>query len=67
MDQQKLSKPSKRCATCGKKMNKCMRIIGLCRCGNVYCSLHRTHECPFDYSTLRKTMTNVEKAQIDII
>ncbi|KAL8467476.1 hypothetical protein ACS0TY_030931 [Phlomoides rotata] len=40
-----------RCTTCRKRVG----LTGFsCRCGNLFCSLHRysdKHECPFDYRT----------------
>lgn len=39
----------KRCGTCRKRVG----LTGFnCRCGNIFCSIHRysdKHECPFDY------------------
>ncbi|PIN18774.1 putative Zn-finger protein [Handroanthus impetiginosus] len=39
----------KRCGTCRKRVG----LTGFnCRCGNIFCSVHRysdKHECPFDY------------------
>lgn len=68
-------KPKKRrCA-----VKDCKRKIGLtgfeCRCGGLYCSLHRyanTHECSYDYQTeernkLRKDNPVVQNAKIDKI
>ncbi len=57
----------KRCMTCGKKLNQSMRIVGLCRCGNVYCSAHRSHDCNFDYTELRKPLRGSLKSQVDAI
>ena len=35
---------------CNKKMTPAEKIIGLCKCGNTYCSKHRhDHDCTFDY------------------
>ena len=40
-----------RCATCRKRVG----LTGFnCRCGNMYCALHRysdKHDCQFDYQT----------------
>lgn len=40
-----------RCTTCKKRLG----LTGFnCRCGNLFCSVHRysdKHECPFDYRT----------------
>ncbi|KAK6120788.1 hypothetical protein DH2020_045464 [Rehmannia glutinosa] len=41
----------KRCGTCRKRVG----LTGFnCRCGSIFCSVHRysdKHECPFDYRT----------------
>ncbi|KAL2940823.1 Zinc finger A20 and AN1 domain-containing stress-associated protein 8 [Bienertia sinuspersici] len=48
------AKPNKgpnRCTTCKKRVG----LTGFnCRCGNLFCAMHRysdKHECPFDYRT----------------
>lgn len=47
----KLKEGPNRCTTCRKRVG----LTGFsCRCGNLFCSLHRysdKHECPFDYRT----------------
>eukprot|EP01137_Pigoraptor_chileana_P001763 Opistho-2@39798 len=44
-------KPKNRCHSCSKKVG----LTGFsCRCGGVYCGIHRysdRHECAFDYKT----------------
>ncbi|KAJ4771539.1 Zinc finger A20 and AN1 domain-containing stress-associated protein 6 [Rhynchospora pubera] len=44
-----VKKPANRCAVCNKKV----RLMGFqCRCGNVFCSVHRysdKHGCNFNY------------------
>ncbi|CAG7667386.1 unnamed protein product, partial [Allacma fusca] len=48
-DDKKPSKPKNRCDTCKKKVG----LTGFdCRCGGLYCSLHRysdKHDCSFNY------------------
>ena len=51
----KSDKPKKRrCAICKKKLS----ILDFgCRCGNLYCSVHRLpeqHNCSFDYEKMGK-------------
>ncbi|EEE56499.1 hypothetical protein OsJ_05747 [Oryza sativa Japonica Group] len=47
----KVKEGPNRCATCRKRVG----LTGFnCRCGNMYCALHRysdKHECQFDYRT----------------
>lgn len=44
-----VAKPANRCSFCNKRVG----LMGFkCRCGDVFCSLHRysnNHGCPFDY------------------
>ncbi|NXW59564.1 ZFAN5 protein, partial [Eurystomus gularis] len=44
-----LPKPKNRCFMCRKKVG----LMGFdCRCGNLFCGLHRysdKHNCPYDY------------------
>lgn len=45
-------KNKKRCNECKCKLELAQRQIGLCRCGYVYCALHRLpelHNCDFDH------------------
>jgi len=62
----------RRCGVCKKKIG----LTGFeCRCGHLYCSLHRyadMHNCTFDYQTLAKEMLRkdnpvVEDAKIEPI
>jgi hypothetical protein len=50
-----VEKPKKRkCAVCKKKLS--LLDFG-CRCGNLYCSIHRLpeqHNCSFDYEKMGK-------------
>jgi len=53
--EKEVKKPKKnRCASCKKKVG----LTGFtCRCGGMYCGLHRysdKHECDFDYNALGK-------------
>ncbi|KAI3472168.1 hypothetical protein Pfo_029656 [Paulownia fortunei] len=47
----KVKEGPNRCTTCCK----CVGLTGFsCRCGNLFCSIHRysdKHDCPFDYRT----------------
>ena len=41
---------SKRCASCDKKIRQIDEIMSKCRCGNIYCIMHRVdHNCDYDY------------------
>lgn len=56
----KITKPDKKkkkkCETCKKKLG----ILDFgCRCGNLYCSIHRLpeqHNCNFDYEKMGKAI-----------
>lgn len=54
-DKDSKNKKKNRCATCRKKVG----LTGFeCRCGGLYCSVHRysdKHECSFDYRLLGAT------------
>ena len=42
----------RRCVTCEKKLPLVDATVGLCKCGNTYCSRHRLpehHDCTFDH------------------
>lgn len=45
-------KSQNRCKQCNKKIKFTEILISTCRCGNLYCSLHRNskeHNCSFNY------------------
>ncbi|CAD5120624.1 DgyrCDS9181 [Dimorphilus gyrociliatus] len=66
---QKESVLKKRCNECRIKLNPALREIGRCKCGKVFCQLHRLpeqHICEFDHKEegrreARQKMVNPEK------
>jgi hypothetical protein len=45
-----MTKPRCSDPDCKKKLDATQLILGLCRCGNCFCSNHRlNHNCTYDY------------------
>lgn len=68
----------KRCFTCNKKLSLIEQTSGQCKCGNIYCSKHRTitnsieesktgnvHLCTFDHFTDHKRNIKQNNCVID--
>lgn len=60
-----------RCTVCSSKVKTIDAIISTCRCGNIYCMLHRIdHGCSFDYKKdyeLNNKLVKVEGKKVDRI
>ena len=55
-----------KCSICSIKINKLYKTIHTCKCGNVYCSQHKSmHNCNFDYQREQKELLSNNLVKIE--
>lgn len=64
---QKSQKRGKKCATCNRKIPFVMRIAARCRCGYSFCTLHKSHNCTYDWTNTRSIMPKITPVQLNKI
>ncbi len=56
-DPPKINKPTNRCRLCNKKLILVGSVMGVCRCGGIFCNAHKIaqdHKCTFDYKSIEE-------------